>query len=70
MEAFIQHTGISVPFLRPNIDIAKAPTLIPSVAVAVADAIAAFVPDPDAVEIKWPNDVLLRGVGARIPARR
>ena len=48
--------------LRPQLDIARAPTLIPSVAVGVADAIAAFVPDPSEVEIKWPNDVQLRGL--------
>lgn len=48
--------------LRPQIDIAQAPTLIPSAAVAVADAIATSIADPDAVEIKWPNDVQIGGL--------
>jgi len=48
--------------LRPELDTARAPTLIPSVAIAVADAIAEFIPDPGEVEIKWPNDVLLGGL--------
>jgi len=48
--------------LRPQIDIAQAPTLIPSAAIAVADAIATSISDPDAVEIKWPNDVQIGGL--------
>lgn len=47
--------------LRPTCSIADAPTLILGAAVAVADTVAAFVGDPDAVAIKWPNDVLIRG---------
>ncbi|MCZ6463213.1 MAG: biotin--[acetyl-CoA-carboxylase] ligase [Proteobacteria bacterium] len=48
--------------LRPALTTSDAPTLILAAAVAVADAVAATVPDPDAVEIKWPNDVLLGGL--------
>lgn len=47
--------------LRPTCSIADAPTLILGAAIAVADTVAAFVGDRDAVAIKWPNDVLLRG---------
>lgn len=48
--------------LRPALDTARAPTTILAAAVAVADAVAAELDDPDAVEIKWPNDVLLGGL--------
>jgi BirA family biotin operon repressor/biotin-[acetyl-CoA-carboxylase] ligase len=48
--------------LRPKLTTAKAPTWILASAVAVAEAIAASVDDPDSVEIKWPNDVLLSGL--------
>ena len=48
--------------LRPALDTARAPTTILAAAVAVADAVAGEVGDPDAVEIKWPNDVLLGGL--------
>jgi BirA family biotin operon repressor/biotin-[acetyl-CoA-carboxylase] ligase len=48
--------------LRPRLDTARAPTTILAAAVAVAEAIEASVPDPAAVEIKWPNDVLLGGL--------
>lgn len=47
--------------LRPACSIADAPTLILGAAIAVADVVAAFVGEPEAVAIKWPNDVLLRG---------
>jgi len=47
--------------LRPLLSTAEAPTLVHAAAVAVADAIAAETADDDAVEIKWPNDVLLNG---------
>jgi BirA family biotin operon repressor/biotin-[acetyl-CoA-carboxylase] ligase len=47
--------------LRPALDTARAPTAILAVAIAVADTVAAFVDDDGAVEIKWPNDVLLGG---------
>lgn len=47
--------------LRPRLDTARAPTTILAAAVAVAEAVAAFVDDPDAVAIKWPNDVQLGG---------
>lgn len=47
--------------LRPSCSIADAPTLILGAAVAVADTVAEFVGDREAVAIKWPNDVLLRG---------
>jgi BirA family biotin operon repressor/biotin-[acetyl-CoA-carboxylase] ligase len=48
--------------LRPELTTADAPTLIPSAAIAVADAVAQSIDDPGAVEIKWPNDVLLGGL--------
>ena len=48
--------------LRPKLDTARAPTTILAAAIAVADTVAAFAGDPDAVEIKWPNDVLLGGL--------
>jgi len=48
--------------LRPALDTARAPTAILAAAVAVADAVAAETGDDDAVEIKWPNDVLLGGL--------
>ena len=47
--------------LRPQIDTAAAPTLIPSAAVAVADALTEELGDDEGVEIKWPNDVLIGG---------
>ena len=47
--------------LRPAISTADAPTWPLAAAVAVADAVAAEVGDDAAVEIKWPNDVLLGG---------
>jgi BirA family biotin operon repressor/biotin-[acetyl-CoA-carboxylase] ligase len=46
--------------LRPTGAITDTPTLILSAAVAVADTVAEFVGDESAVEIKWPNDVLIR----------
>jgi len=47
--------------LRPRLATSEAPTWILASACAVADAIAETVGDPGAVEIKWPNDVLLGG---------
>jgi BirA family biotin operon repressor/biotin-[acetyl-CoA-carboxylase] ligase len=47
--------------LRPTLDTARAPTAILAAAVAVAETVAATVGDAHAVEIKWPNDVLLDG---------
>jgi BirA family biotin operon repressor/biotin-[acetyl-CoA-carboxylase] ligase len=48
--------------LRPELDTARAPTTILAAAIAVAETVAAFAGEPDAVEIKWPNDVLLGGL--------
>ena len=48
--------------LRPNLDTARAPTTILAAAIAVAETVAATVDDPEAVELKWPNDVLLGGL--------
>ncbi|MBW2270112.1 MAG: biotin--[acetyl-CoA-carboxylase] ligase [Deltaproteobacteria bacterium] len=48
--------------LRPRLTTAEAPSWILAAAIAVAEAVEASVPDPDAVEIKWPNDVLLGGL--------
>ncbi len=47
--------------LRPVATTAEAPAWILAAAAAVADTIAAWLDDPGAVEIKWPNDVLLGG---------
>ena len=46
--------------LRPTGSISDTPTLILAAAVAVAETVTAFVDDESAVEIKWPNDVLIR----------
>jgi len=48
--------------LRPRLATSEAPTWILASACAVADAIADTLGDPYAVEIKWPNDVLLGGL--------
>jgi BirA family biotin operon repressor/biotin-[acetyl-CoA-carboxylase] ligase len=48
--------------LRPQLATADAPAWILAAACAVADAIEEEVDDPSAVEIKWPNDVLLGGL--------
>jgi BirA family biotin operon repressor/biotin-[acetyl-CoA-carboxylase] ligase len=47
--------------LRPDLDITEAPAWILAAAIAVADSVAATIGDDGAVEIKWPNDVLLAG---------
>lgn len=47
--------------LRPALSLAEAPTAILAAGVAVAEAVAAEVGDAGAVELKWPNDVLLGG---------
>ena len=48
--------------LRPRLVTADAPPWILASAVAVAEAVEQTVGDSDAVEIKWPNDVLLGGL--------
>jgi BirA family biotin operon repressor/biotin-[acetyl-CoA-carboxylase] ligase len=48
--------------LRPRLVTADAPPWILASAIAVAEAIEQTVGDSDAVEIKWPNDVLLGGL--------
>jgi len=48
--------------LRPQLATAEAPSWILAAACAVADAIEEELDDPGAVEIKWPNDVLLGGL--------
>ncbi|MGI9592724.1 MAG: biotin--[acetyl-CoA-carboxylase] ligase [Myxococcota bacterium] len=48
--------------LRPQLTTAEAPALILASAVAVAETVAESVDDPEAVEIKWPNAVLLGGL--------
>lgn len=48
--------------LRPEVTTAVAPTFILAAATGVADSVARELADTgDAVEIKWPNDVLIRG---------
>ncbi len=46
--------------LRPTGSISDTPTLILAAAVAVAETVAEFLGDESAVEIKWPNDVMIR----------
>jgi BirA family biotin operon repressor/biotin-[acetyl-CoA-carboxylase] ligase len=48
--------------LRPSLNTADAPTLILTAGVAVAEAVAETLGDAAAVEIKWPNDVLIDGL--------
>ena len=48
--------------LRPRLTTAEAPPFILASAVAVAEAVEATVGEASAVEIKWPNDVLLGGL--------
>jgi len=47
--------------LRPELELQKAPAWTLASAVAVADAVAETTGDEGAVEIKWPNDVLIDG---------
>lgn len=47
--------------LRPSLSLAEAPTAILAAGVAVAEVVAETAGDPAAVEVKWPNDVLLGG---------
>jgi BirA family biotin operon repressor/biotin-[acetyl-CoA-carboxylase] ligase len=47
--------------LRPRLAIADAPTLVLAAAIAVAEAVARVLKQPERVEIKWPNDVLIDG---------
>jgi BirA family biotin operon repressor/biotin-[acetyl-CoA-carboxylase] ligase len=54
------HYGSSV--LRPRLLTADAPPFILASAIAVAEAIEQTLGDSGAVEIKWPNDVLLGGL--------
>ena len=46
--------------LRPTGSISDTPTLILGAAVAVAEVVAEFMGDESLVEIKWPNDVMIR----------
>lgn len=56
------HTNLYVSFvLRPAVQLADAPTLILAAGLAVAESVVAVLGDSEAVEIKWPNDVLVRG---------
>jgi BirA family biotin operon repressor/biotin-[acetyl-CoA-carboxylase] ligase len=48
--------------LRPRLNTVDAPTVILAAAVAVAEAVADVLGEDEAVEIKWPNDVLLGGL--------
>ncbi len=60
-------TWVSPPFVNLYLSVILRPTLPPvqaaqitlTAAVALADTVACFAPDPPA--IKWPNDILLRG---------
>jgi BirA family biotin operon repressor/biotin-[acetyl-CoA-carboxylase] ligase len=47
--------------LRPELELPDAPAWTLASAVAVADAVAQTLEDENAVEIKWPNDVLVDG---------
>ena len=48
--------------LRPSLSASEAATVILAAAIAVAETVAASLGSPRAVEIKWPNDVLLDGL--------
>jgi BirA family biotin operon repressor/biotin-[acetyl-CoA-carboxylase] ligase len=48
--------------LRPSLSASEAATVILAAAIAVAETVAATLGGPGAVEIKWPNDVLLDGL--------
>jgi len=50
--------------LRPNEPLRHAPQWGLLAAVALADAVAATVPDEGAIALKWPNDLLLNGAKA------
>jgi BirA family biotin operon repressor/biotin-[acetyl-CoA-carboxylase] ligase len=50
--------------LRPNEPMRHAPQWGLLAAVALADAIAATIPDPGAIALKWPNDLMLDGAKA------
>jgi len=47
--------------LRPSLSLAEAPTTILAAGIAVAETVEETAPDAAAVEVKWPNDVLLAG---------
>lgn len=47
--------------LRPEVSLARAPTLILAAGIAVAESIGATLGDPSAPTLKWPNDVQLGG---------
>lgn len=47
--------------LRPQVDVARLPEMSFVAALAVRDSILGFLPADAAVELKWPNDVLLDG---------
>jgi BirA family biotin operon repressor/biotin-[acetyl-CoA-carboxylase] ligase len=56
------HTNLYTSILlRPTGSISDTPTLILGAAIAVAETVAEILGDADVVEIKWPNDVLIRG---------
>jgi BirA family biotin operon repressor/biotin-[acetyl-CoA-carboxylase] ligase len=48
--------------LRPPLSASAAATVILAAAIAVAETVAESLASPGAVEIKWPNDVLLEGL--------
>ena len=48
--------------LRPSLSASEAATVILAAGIAVAETVAATLGSPGAVEIKWPNDVLLDGL--------
>jgi BirA family biotin operon repressor/biotin-[acetyl-CoA-carboxylase] ligase len=48
--------------LRPSLSASDAATVILAAAIAVAETVETSLGDPGAVEIKWPNDVLLDGL--------
>ena len=50
--------------LRPRVTTAVAPSLILSAGIGVAESVAATLGDEAAVELKWPNDVLIDGLKA------